>query len=174
MMTYQECAFEDEVLAAALQSRWPERVPAELRKHVEACAICRDLAEVAGAVNAAREEMNAAIVVPDAGRIWWMTQLRVRREAIRTAGRPITAVHVVALGCAAGLAGACFGASSAWFQSALRWVSAFSLSTLWNSVGGTLVPSARTLVIEHGAMAGMIAMLLLVLPAAVYLAIGRD
>jgi hypothetical protein len=164
-MTAPECAFEEEVLTAALQSRWPDRVSAELRAHVDICATCRDLALVAGNLNYVRDEMRQAVAVPDAGRIWWMTQLRMRREAIKTAGRPITAVHVAALGCAAGLAGACFGATSAWFQSALRWIA---------SGGGDMVPSAGALLMEHGALAAAMVVLLIVLPTAVYLAIGRD
>ncbi len=76
-----ECEFEAEVLAAALQSRWPDRVDAGLRAHVLTCGICSDVAAVAGAVDAARDEMRASIVVPDSGRVWWLAQLRARREA---------------------------------------------------------------------------------------------
>lgn len=159
-----ECAFEEEVLAAAMQSRWPDRVDAELRAHVASCAICRDLAEVAGAISDAKDEMRAAVSVPDSGRVWWMAQLRARREAVRAASRPITAAHVIGFACAAGLVGACFGATSAWFQSALRWIASNS----------SLVPSATALVAEHGALAATMAVLLVVVPAAVYLAMGRD
>lgn len=42
-----ECEFEADVLAAALQSRWPERVDTELRAHVSTCDICSDVATVA-------------------------------------------------------------------------------------------------------------------------------
>jgi len=162
MMNAPECAFEEEVLAAALQSRWPDRVPSELRAHVESCSLCRDLAEVSGAISEMREEMRPATVLPDAGRIWWMTQLRARREAIQTAGRPITAVHIAALGCAAGLAGACFGATSAWFQSVLNWLASRG------------APSAWDVVAQHSLLAAAMAVLLLAVPAAVYLAIGRE
>jgi hypothetical protein len=158
-----ECIFEDEVLAMALQSRWPDRVPAELREHVAGCILCRDLAEAASSISESREDLAASATLPDAGRIWWMTQLRARRQAIQTAGRPITAIQVAALGCAAGLAGACFGATSAWFQSALHWTS-MELST----------SGVRALVMEHGAVAGGIAALVVLLPAVVYVAIDRD
>ena len=43
-----ECEFEPEVLAAVLQSRWPGRVDAALCEHVAECAICSDVAVVAG------------------------------------------------------------------------------------------------------------------------------
>ena len=150
--------FEEEVLAAVVESRWPDRVDACLREHAASCAICRDLVEVAGAVGEARDQMPAPILIPDAGRVWWVAQLRARREAIREAGRPITAAHVIAFACAVGLAGACFGATSAWFQEALR----------------DFVPSATAIIVQHGAIAAGMAVLLFLVPAAVYLAMGRE
>ena len=163
-MTPVECAFEEEVLAAALQLRWPDRVGAELRAHVAECGICRDLAEAASAITETRDETYAGVTVPDAGRVWWTAQLRARREAVKAAVRPITAAQVMAFACIAGIAGACFGATSAWFQSALRWMgSAF-----------TLIPSATAVVEQHWALAAGVAILFLVLPAAFYFAMDRD
>ena len=159
-MTPTECAFEEEVLAAVVA----ERVDTHLREHAASCAICHDLVEVAGAIGEVRDQMPAPILIPDAGRVWWVAQLRARREAIREAGRPITAAHVIALACAAGLAGACFGASSEWFQAALKWIAS----------GRDLVPSAAAIVLQHGAIAAGMAILLLLVPAAIYLAMGRD
>jgi len=165
-----ECEFEAEVLAAVLQSRWPRRVDASLRTHVASCAICSDVAAIAGAVDDAREETRTQAVLPDSGRVWWVAQMRARREAAKAAGRPITAVQVIALACAVGLLGACFGATSTWFQSALgRMVS--SLATLdiraW-------LPVVTALVAGHAALVlGMVAVILLV-PAAVWLAMLRE
>ncbi len=153
-----ECMFEEEVLAAVVESRWPERVDAHLREHAASCVICRDLAEVAGAIGDVRDRMPAPVLIPDAGRVWWIAQLRARRDAIREAGRPITAAHVIAFACGVGLAGACFGATSAWFQAALR----------------DFVPSATAVILQHGAIAAGMAVLLFLVPAAVYLAMGRD
>lgn len=160
-MTPFECEFEEEVLAAAMQSRWPDRVNPELRAHVESCTVCRDLAEAAGAIGDSMDQARGTVAIPDAGRVWWMAQMRARREAVKAAGRPITAIHVIAFACAMGLAGACFGATSAWFQSALRWIAATA-------------PSAFALVGSHALLASGIALLLFVAPAAVYLAMGRD
>src|SRR5229473_5634215 len=117
-----DCEFEPEALAAALQSRWPERVDPDLRAHVARCTICSDVVAIARAVDDAREEMRASAVVPDSGRVWWLAQLRARREAAEAAGRPITAAQVIAFACAIGLLGACIGATSAWFQSTLHWI----------------------------------------------------
>jgi len=159
-----ECEFEAEVLAATLQSRWPERVDADLRAHVASCTICSDVVSIAGAVDDAREEMRAGAVVPDSGRVWWLAQLRARREAAEAAGRPITAVQVIAFACAVGLLGACFGATSTWFQAAL--------GRMASSVAA--LPSATTLLAGHGVLVLAVAAVLFVVPTAVYLAMGRD
>ena len=115
-----ECEWESEVLAVVLQNRWPERVDAGLRAHVPGCPICADVVAIAGAIDGEREEIRARVVVPDSGRVWWLAQMRARREATQAAGRPITAAQVIAFACAMGLFGACFGATSGWFQSALH------------------------------------------------------
>src|SRR5437868_10405111 len=115
-MTRIECEFEADVLAAVLQSRWPEHVDAALREHVVHCEICSDVAVVAGAL----QEIPAPAALPNAGKVWWQAQLRARRESAAAAGRPITATQVLAFACAMGLMGACFGATSTWFQAGLR------------------------------------------------------
>jgi hypothetical protein len=158
-----ECEFEADVLAAVLQSRWPDRVDDSLRAHVESCAICSDVAAIAGAIDEAREEMRAGAVIPDSGRVWWLAQMRARREAAKAAGRPITAIQVLALACAVGLLGACFGATSLWFQSALRRIE----STLAGF-------SAPAFVAEHGLIVLAMAFVLLLVPGAVYLALGKE
>jgi len=165
-----DCDLEAEVLALVLQSGWPDRADAGLREHVAACAICSDVAAVAGALDHAREELRERVTVPDSGSVWWRAQLRARREAARNAGRPITAVQVIALACAMGLLGACFGATSAWFQSALAGVR----SSLASMKIQTLLPSATSLIAGHGVLILAMAALLLLLPAAVYLAMLRE
>jgi hypothetical protein len=154
-----ECEFETEVLVAALQSRMPE----PLRVHVAGCAICSDVAAVAAAIDDARERMRGDVVVPDSGRVWWLAQLRARREATKAAGRPITAIQVIALACAIGLLGACFGATSTWFQA---W-----LARIESALAGF---SATAFLAEHGLIVLATGLVLLVIPGAVYLALGRD
>jgi hypothetical protein len=165
-----DCELESEVLAAVLQNRWPERVEASLRAHVAACAICADVVVVAGTLDDAREEMRARAVVADSGRVWWLAQMRARRDAAQAAGRPITAVQVIAFACAMGLLGACFGATSAWFQSALdrtaSSVAAFKFQAL--------LPLAVAFVTEHGALLLGMAAILLVVPAAAYFTMLRE
>jgi hypothetical protein len=156
-----ECEFEADALAAALQSRWPERVNDDLRAHVAGCAICSDVVAIASAMDDAREDLRTHAVVPDSGRVWWLAQIRARREAAETAGRPISAVQVVAFGCAVGLLGACFGATSAWFQSALRWIAGN-------------ISSTAALFVQHGAFVLAAALVLFLVPTAVFLALGKD
>ncbi len=162
-MSFADCEFEAEVLAAALQSRWPEHVDAELRAHVPQCAICSEAALVASAIDEARndmsQEMTASVALPDSGRVWWLAQLRARREAIAAAGRPITAIQLIAFACATGLLGACFGATSSWFQSALRWFQSQPLTAL---------------LAGHAVLAAGMAAAIVLLSTASYLAFGKD
>jgi len=165
-----ECRFEAEALSAVLQSRWPQRVDAPLRAHIAACAICSDVVAVASAIDDARDEMRARAVVPDPGRVWWLAQLRARREAAKAVGHPITVVQAIAFACAVGLLAVCFGASSTWLQSELSWTTAavaeFKIQPL--------LPSAKALIAEHSALVLAMAALLFLVPAAVYLAVLRD
>ena len=165
-----ECQFEPEVLAAVIQSRWPERVDAQLRAHVASCSVCSDVVAVAGSFDGSLEEMRASAEVPDASRVWWQSQLRARREAVAAAGRPITAVQVLAFACAVGLLGACFGATSTWFQSALKRLASNAASF---DVAAFLT-ATTTLFAEHGALVlGLVAIVFLV-PTAVYVVLARD
>lgn len=165
-----ECQFEAEVLAAVVQSRWPARVDDRLRTHVASCAICSDVAAVAGAMDGALDEMRSGADLPDASRVWWRAQLRARREAVQTAGRPITAVQLIAFACAVGLLGACFGATSTWFQSALKRIA----SNAAGFDGAAFLAATSTLFAEHGVLViGLVALVFLV-PTAVYVALGRD
>ena len=41
------------------------------------------------AVDGALEDMRDRVIVPDAGRVWCLTQIRARRENAEAAGRPI-------------------------------------------------------------------------------------
>jgi hypothetical protein len=149
-----ECEFEPEVVAAVLQSRWPERADPELRAHVAGCAICSDVAAVAGIFEEARQESGIRAEVPESARVWWRAQLRARREAAEAAARPMIAAQVIALVCTAGLLVACFRNAAPQLQSALAWMAALGA--------------------EHGALVVAMATVLLVAPAALYLAIGRE
>jgi hypothetical protein len=162
-----ECEFEADVLAAVLQSRWPNGTDAALRSHVAGCAICSDVVAVAGMMDASREELRVAAQVPDSGRVWWVAQMRARREAARTAGRPITVAHVLAFACAMGLMGACFGATSEWFQGALRRLGeGFDLKQLLTLAG--------TVIAAHSGLALLVLGLIVAIPGAIYWVVVRE
>lgn len=165
-----ECEFESEVLAALMQSRWPERAGTGLRAHVEQCEICASVATVAAALDEAHGAELACAAVPDAGRVWRMAQMRARREAVKAAGRPITAAQVIAFAIAMGLMGACFGATSAWFQASLGRVTAELAGADWTG----WLAAANQLLTGHGAFVAGLAAAVVAVPAAVYLAIGRE
>jgi predicted anti-sigma-YlaC factor YlaD len=149
-----ECEFESEVLAAALQGRWPGQVDPNLRTHVASCQVCSDVAAIAGVIEDTRAEMSASAVIPNSGRVWWMAQLRARREAAEAANRPLTAVQVVAVVCAVCLLGVCIRAASAW------------LTPVFTRIASGLL--------EHAVLALAMAAVLFLVPAGVYLALGRD
>lgn len=161
-----ECQFEPEALAAALQSRWPERTDAELRAHVSACPICSDVIALAAAFDEAREDTRAAAELPDSGHVWRAAQLRARREDAAAAVRPITAAQVLALGSAFGVAGACFGATSTWFQSLLP--------RLLAALSGPDAHALLALAAQHGALIAVMAAITVLVPTVIYLAASGD
>ena len=153
------CEFEGDVLAAAMESRWPEGVEASLREHGSTCPICSEAAVVACAIREDREDIRASASIPESGRVWWLSQVRARREAIAAAERPITIVQMMVFACATGLLGACFGATSEWFQASVkRFVS--------NPVA--------TLLGEHVLLGLGMAAVLLLLPAAAYFVLEEE
>jgi hypothetical protein len=165
-----ECPFEADVLEAVVESRWPGRVDAELRNHVRECAVCSDVAAVAGAIGQAGERERIAAVVPDAGRVWWTAQLRARREAVKQAARPITAFQMIAFSCALGLLCACFGATSTWFQALLRRTVAAVPAPDFAGLAATL----GAMLVEHSVFVLGLAAIVLAVPAAVLVVLSRD
>ncbi len=153
-MTPLECEFESEVLAAVLQSRWPHRVDAQLRAHAAACQICSDVATIAGAIEDSRQDTSARAVIPNSGRVWWLAQLRARREAAEAATRPMTAVQVVAFVCAICLLVGCFRVAST------------GLSPVFARMASGMA--------DHALLALAMAAVFFLVPAGVYLALGRD
>ena len=168
-MTPVECEFESEILAAVLQDRWPGRADAGLRAHVARCAICADAAAIAGAMEGSRELMRACATIPDSGRVWWMAQWRARREAAQAANRPLNAALAAATVCGAAVIWASFPVRQ-WLQLVVDRMESGAAGlefTAW------LGASAKVLA-EHGLLAAAIAAVLLFIPAAACLAMGRD
>jgi hypothetical protein len=154
-----DCEFEAEILAAAIESRWPQGADAALHVHATSCAVCSEAALVASALADDREMMRGSAHIPEPGRVWWLAQVRARREAVAAAGRPITIVQMCVFACATGVLGACFGATSSWFQSIVKRLATSSVAALLSAhpmwTGGTLA-------------------LLLLFPAAAYFVIAKE
>ena len=114
-----QCQFEQELLDAVAARRWPNRADAQLRAHVAQCALCSDVAEIAGAFFEDRECARAEAVVPPASAMWWRAQIRAREEAARVAARPLLIVQAVATAVAAMVAIALAPAASTWVRGSL-------------------------------------------------------
>ena len=91
-----ECAREQDVLDAVAAGRWD----AELRAHIESCAICQDVRTVFAAMSEERDAAWEETSVPPASVVWWRAQIRAREEATRAASRPIAMAQAVAITCA--------------------------------------------------------------------------
>ena len=165
-----ECGFESEVLAAVLQSRWPDEVDISLSEHVASCAVCSGVVAIADAFDAARQHTHASAVLPDASRIWWFAQIRARREAAEEAGRPILATQIAAFAWAVGLLAVCLGTALTLFQGTRNWIVAM--------VGGfntrAIVSAAMTPLLAHGVLIALAAAIVVLLPAAAYFAMGKE
>jgi hypothetical protein len=166
-----ECEFEAAILAA--QPFWPEGADAELRAHSAACPICAETVRVAGALADAAAESRAELaagVLPDAGLVWWRAQMRARREAALAAGRPITAMQVLAFAAAMGLAGACFGATSTWFQEVLQ----AGIAAFKEMSGSELAAALGALAAEHAVALVAAGAVLLLTPVALLWVASRE
>ena len=97
-MIRTECPREQEVLDAITAGRWPEKLGNELSQHVSSCTVCADLGLVAQAFNDDCQAAFENVRVPSAGLVWWKAELRARREAVRTANRPINIAQWAAAG----------------------------------------------------------------------------
>jgi hypothetical protein len=173
-MRHIDCPRESDVMSAVYTDRWPDRVDAELRDHVAACVVCRDLVEVVAAFEEDCDAARSDAHVPESANVWWRAQVRAREDAARVAVRPITAAQVIAVASICGAAGAIFGATSGWFQRSLQWLGgAFEPVLAWRIP----LPSAETLaalVAGHGTLLIGAAACLLLAPVAVYFAVRGD
>jgi len=102
-MNLIECNHESEVVRAVTSGRWAEPANEMLRKHTESCAVCSDLASVAVALQDDYSRASQSVRIPSAGLVWWRTELRARREAVRKAERPITWAQAFGGACAVGV-----------------------------------------------------------------------
>jgi hypothetical protein len=115
-----ECPREGEVFETVAFGRWPTGAAAELRSHVAACPVCRDVADVSAVLHDDRRSLLRAAQPPTAGVVWWRATIRARAEATRTAMQPITWWQGVALACVVGVVAALGGGVLQWSRMAAR------------------------------------------------------
>jgi hypothetical protein len=161
-----ECPRESEVFEAVAFNR----VDA-VRDHLAACAICAEIAEVAGVLREDHAEACRDAPIPSAGAVWWRATVRARAEAARTAAQPITILQGVAGACGVGLVAALAGI--AWRS--LDWFRRFDDVIARLDERQEDIAAAATLVLQHGLpiMLGLAACLVIG-PVALYLALGDE
>ncbi len=171
-MTPLECPREAEVLSAVLARRWPHGCDDELRVHAARCAVCDELAAVAGVLREDHDAAGREARLPAAGQVWWRAAVRARLEAAQAAARPITWIHGLTGASAAGLVCAALGVAWPSLRQALAWtgtrISAFeSDATAMAALLGDTVMRSLPVAIA-------IAACLMLAPIALYFALSDD
>jgi hypothetical protein len=144
-----ECLREPDVMDAVASGRWPDRMDTELRDHVDACAICQDVAAVFSAISAEHEQAWERTSVPPPSVVWWRAQIRAREEAARAVTQPIAVTQAVAV--AALIAAAIALVPVAWpsiayavdvLRGTIEWITprAAAVSSTFTLVTGTGLP----------------------------------
>ena len=165
-----ECDREQDVLDALSAGRWPDCCDEELRGHVSACGICRDLVDVATALKSDQDAAWPDARVPSAGVVWWRAQLRAREDAAHAAGRPVAFIQGVAASVAVWLAIALFRAVPAEYVTEWRvWLTGFFPDATPSMSGlSTLTAAAPLLVFV------IVGAWLVLTPIAIYLAVEDE
>jgi hypothetical protein len=113
-----ECPREEDVVAAVAARRWPAKCDGDLRNHVAACEVCRDLVVVLAAFDA--QDMGESVAeMPSAAHMWWRLQMQARRDAMTAAERPMVLAQQAAAAGAVSIGIAALGAAWAFEGSTL-------------------------------------------------------
>ena len=161
------CAREAELWEAIATGRWPETASAELHAHVDSCGICREFADVAGAVHADAIESARAAEPPTSAIVWWRAQMRARQEAAHAADRPITIAHALAV--AAG-----FGLTLALLSLVVPWLRPFVIRLVQSGESVTAIPALGLAQQWGPILAGALFMTLVLAPVALYLVFEKQ
>src|SRR5262245_65548437 len=160
-MNTPECRREQEVFEAVSNGQWPASADADLRSHVEMCAICKDVVEVAHALIHDNRLASDGVQLPSAGLVWWRSELRARREAMRAAERPLKLVHAFGTACGLGVFAALVMQLSPWTRQMARQMFATIADLSVSETAATLMQQHLPLVLGLG-------VLLVLAPVAVY------
>jgi hypothetical protein len=161
-----DCVHEADVLDAIASHRWPDRVDDNLRRHVESCEICADVAEIAGQLSADHDTAwSEAATLPTSHVVWFRAQARARTEAARQAARPIAVMQALGFACAAAMISALIGVVAFWVWTRADWLAAVPTSGL--------IPAESMSLVLRGVLLA-IGLWLLLAPVAVYLVASDD
>jgi hypothetical protein len=117
---------------------------------------------VAEAIAAEAALARTEAAPPSSAIVWWRAQMRARQEAARTAERPITIVHGVAIAAGAGLALSFIGTAVAGVRGSSGWV-----VNVYHSLATAAAPLASLDLTSRWVMVPMTAMLISALIATV-------
>ncbi len=92
-MSDRRCDREGDIIEALAAGRSID-ADGELRKHVQQCAACADLALVAGDLLEDRRSLMRDAAIPGAGLVWWRAMMRARQDEARAAMRRARLVQV--------------------------------------------------------------------------------
>jgi hypothetical protein len=115
------CPREPEILDAVLAGTWPAGAAGALIAHARACAVCSDLAAVAGSIREDADQLIRQASIPSAGTMWWRLSVRARLASAETADRPIAVLHWLASASLSGTALAVAILLATWTQRTRRW-----------------------------------------------------
>ena len=123
-MTAHECPREAEVAAAVRQRAWRAEDD-DVRRHVELCVVCAEVAAVCEALAGERDALwrvpgPDSPTLPSAGQVWHRATLRARAEGLQTASRSLVWAYGLAGAAVAGLTAAFAGALWPMALSSLR------------------------------------------------------
>jgi hypothetical protein len=92
---------------------------------------------VAEAIAAEAAVARREAAPPSSAIVWWRAQMRARQEAARSANRPITIIHALAIACFTGLALSLIGTVVAGVRGSVGW-----LSNVYGSLAALAAPIA--------------------------------
>ena len=176
-----ECAREADVLEAVLRRQldldrpdeagWLDGVE-DLRRHVEQCETCADVAAVALLFREDREIARHDVRVPAAGQVWWRAAVRARLDGAHAAARPLTWAQGIAGASAVGVGVGAIGIAWPTIDRAAGWLGSHASSVGPATLAMIELVSAavqRSLPFAIAAAAGMV-----LAPLALYLALSDD
>jgi hypothetical protein len=157
MSTQFECEYERELIEAVMAEQWPDRCGTELRSHAATCEVCKDVVQVAKALHNEADTTALDVRLPSAGLVWWRAELRTRREAMRTAERPLTLVHAFAGACGVGVVAALLTQLTPWLRQSVLQLTGIQIS----EVAAVMLQQPWPLILTVG-------LLLVLAPVALY------